>query len=485
MVSNSARETVSQTSTTKKRIVTGVAISPTELCAADIRLRGAADRAWRATLEPPPADGVSWPSLASALSSLAGALGAADGILAISLLPPLTEVRRLELPPLNAVELQRLLARNASRYFVNARGAQAVGATPAGKRTRGAPTPVVATSASARQVAMIRTAAQQAGWTVTSVAPAESAWAAGVLAIWPALARQAAWGLVAQADRTDLMQFEGGRLVGVRRFRAGSADAAMIVDAIGPSARVGIIGVPAQRRELGSALADHGVTPTPLTGEWAGAAEKPELLAAHFAGREIGPVLRGEEAVVVGRARALRAAWMVAGAAALVLALSAGVELWGVHRQLDIVRAERARIRPQIASTLLGRTTVDATSRNLASLNAVDRDAPHWSAIITTLSQAITEDAYLTAIRARNDSLVVDGLAEHASRVFDALQRSNVVVDVKAAAPVRRELQDDGTALDHFTISARVPPPKATNAVAPATANARSGKAGAAAGASR
>jgi len=461
MVTNTQSATTTRLSAPKKRIVTGVAISPTEICAADIRLRGNAERAWRATLEPPPTDGVSWPSLVSALSALATELGARDGFLAISLMPPLTEVRRLELPPLNDVELQRLLARNASRYFVNARGAQVVGAAAAGRRPRGAPSPVVAAAASARHVAMIRTAAQQAGWSVESVAPAESAWSAAMLAMWPAAARQSVWGLVALRDRTDLMQFDGGRLVGVRRFRAGAADAAMIVDAVGPSARVGMIGVNPQRRELTAAVASHGITALSPNGEWAHATEMPDLLAANFAGREVGPVLRGEEAVIVERARAQRAAWLVVAAAVLMLALSAGVELWGVHRQLEIVRAERERIRPQIASTLLGRTNVDATSRNLASLTAVERESPRWSSIITTLSQAITDDAYLTAIRARNDSLVVDGLAEHASRVFDALQRSKVVVDVKSASPVRRELQDDGTALDHFTIAARVPAPKA------------------------
>ena len=79
---------------------------------------------------------------------------------------------------------------------------------------------------------------------------------------------------------------------------------------------------------------------------------------------------------------------------------------------------------------------------------------------------------------------LTDGLAEHASRVFDALQRSNVVVDVKSAAPVRRELQEGGTALDHFTISARVPPPKAPSLAQPAASNAKAGKASGA-GASR
>jgi hypothetical protein len=444
-----------------KRIVTGVAISATEVCAADIRLRGNDAAPWRAALEPPPGDGVAWPSLVSALSDLAAAVGVSDGMLAIALMPPLTEVRRLELPPLNDVELQRLLARNAQRYFVQARGAQVVGAAPAGKRARNAPAPMMATAASARFVAMVRTAAEQAGWTIASVAPAESAWAGGAVTAWPSFARGSAWLLVAQEARTDLLQLDAGQLVAVRRFRAGALDAPLIVDTIGRSARVGIVGASAPKRDLTAALAGQGFTPQPIGAEWVGAGGSAEEFAAQFAGSERGPVLRGEEAVAVERVRARRAAWSVAAAAVGVLALSAGVELWGVHRQLRMVREERERLRPQIASTMVGRTTVDATSRSLAALATIERESPHWSSIITTLSEAITSDAYLTAIRARKDSLIVDGLAEHASRVFDALQRSKAVDDVKSAAPVRREMQDDGTALDRFTIAARLPAPPA------------------------
>jgi hypothetical protein len=115
----------------RKKIRTGVAISAGEICAADIRLRGSSEPSWRAALEPPPSDAAGWPSLASALAELARTLGVTEGTLAISLMPPLTEVRRLELPPLTDDELQRLLARNASRYFVNARGTQIVGASAA------------------------------------------------------------------------------------------------------------------------------------------------------------------------------------------------------------------------------------------------------------------------------------------------------------------------------------------------------------------
>lgn len=462
---------------TGKRIVTGVALSPTALCAADLRLSGATDRAWRATIEPATPDGA-WPALAAALRELSQSLGGAGGsrVLAVSLLPPLTEVRRLELPPLKDEELHRLLARNAGRYFANARGSQIVGAAPAARASRGAPVPMIAASASARLVSAIRAAAEQAGWQVQSIAPAESAWAAAGPPMWPAFLKQSAWLAVASADRTDLLQLEQGRLAGVRRFRSGGADAAAIAETVGPRASIGVAGEPTVRRQLSESLRDHGSSTALPSGQWLETGANSDLLAAHFAGRESGPVLRSDDAVAVARDRDRRRAWTIAAAAAAVLVLAAAVELWGVHRQLRLVREERARLRPQIASTLVGRTTVDATSRSLTSLTAVEKATPQWSVVIATLSQAITDDAYLTAIRARGDSLIIDGLAEHASRVFDALQRTKLLTDVKSAAPVRREIQDDGTALDHFTISARVvtsdPPPASATAASPAPARA-------------
>src|SRR5688572_8304713 len=105
----------------KKRVRTGISVSQTELCAADIRLGDVNDRAWRVPLDPPPTENGHWPTLTTALADLAKRLGVTEGTLAVSLLPPFTEVRRLELPPLKDEELQRVLARGASRYFVNAK----------------------------------------------------------------------------------------------------------------------------------------------------------------------------------------------------------------------------------------------------------------------------------------------------------------------------------------------------------------------------
>jgi hypothetical protein len=460
----------------RKKLVTGVAISTAEICAADVRLRGEANRAWRSALEPPPADGSNWSSLASALNDLARTLGITEGTLAISLMPPLTEVRRLELPPLTDDDLQRLLGRNASRYFVNARGTQIVGASPATRRVRGRPAPVVAAAASARLVASIRAAAEQTGWTVESVSPAESAWASAALALWPAFARQNSYVLIALEERTDLLQLEEGRLASVRRFRAGSADAPMIADTVGPTARIGIAGPPPARRELSVALSGLGVTVASPSGEFSAAAEAGDILAAQFAGGEVGPTLRTEGALALERAEARRATWTIAGAAAALFVVAALVRLWGVHHQLNLVRAERARIRPELSSTLIGRTTVDATYRHLATLTTAERAAPQWSVVIGNLSASVPEEAHLTAIRARSDSLLVDGLADHAARVFDALEKTHDLIDVRAASPVRRELQEGGGTLDHFTIAARVTRPIAPEASTPTSASSSSRK---------
>jgi Tfp pilus assembly protein PilN len=453
------------------RYRTGIALSPTQLCAVDMRLRGSGDRAWRADLEPPAADSNTWPSLANAFAELARTLGGQRGALAISLMPPFTEVRRLALPPLGRDELQRVLSRGASRYFVGARGPQVVGASTTKRRRRGEMQAVVAAAASARLVDAIRSAAENAGFTIEAIAPAETAWASAAFALWPVFSRQSAFAVLCQQDRTYVLELDSKRLVGVRRFRGGSADAPLNADTVTTHARVGIAGDARARHELAAALSVHGINASVASGEWSAAAERPDVLAAHFAGGNAGPVLRAENDVVTERADARRVAWSMAGVAAALLVLSAGIELWGVKRQLAAVRAERARLRPEIASSLVGRSTVDATYRELSTLNAIERASPRWSSVIVTLSESVPEDAFLTTIRARDDSLIIDGMAPHAKKVFDAMQSTSGLLDVKANAPVRRETQDDGVSLEHFAIAARVEPARrlAKPATAPAS----------------
>src|SRR5580692_7918600 len=143
---------------TGRRTKTGVALSTTELRAADVRLRGAHAGGWHTALEPPDPNTGAWPSLLMALRELATALGVEGGSLVIALMPPLTEVRLLELPPLKDDEMYTLLARNAGKYFVTARDPQIVGGTYVTRRAKtegGAVSSIVGAAASMRLVASI------------------------------------------------------------------------------------------------------------------------------------------------------------------------------------------------------------------------------------------------------------------------------------------------------------------------------------------
>jgi hypothetical protein len=108
-----------------------------------------------------------------------------------------------------------------------------------------------------------------------------------------------------------------------------------------------------------------------------------------------------------------------------------------------------------LSATLIGRTSVEGVYRNVAGLNAIERTAPSWAHAIADLTAALPDAAYLTAFRTRGDSLVVEGLAEQASDAFNAIEQIPTLANVRAGAPVRRELQDDATPLERFTIVAR------------------------------
>jgi Tfp pilus assembly protein PilN len=155
------------------------------------------------------------------------------------------------------------------------------------------------------------------------------------------------------------------------------------------------------------------------------------------------------------RGDAWRATRLVAAAALVLTMLGAAAQLWGVRRQLQTVHDQRASLASRLSTTLAGRTSLDAAYRMVSALSVAQRGVPEWSRTIVGLSDAIPDDAYLTAFRTRGDSLIVEGLAVRAASVFDAMEQLPGLANVRAASPVRRELQDDRTALEHFTIAAR------------------------------
>jgi hypothetical protein len=448
-----------------KQVTLGVALSATELCVVPRVGSGARAGVWRMPLQPLNGDGTGWPALTSALNELSRSLGVNGGRLEVALMPPLTEIRRLDLPPMGDHELRMLLSRNASRYFVGARSAQLVGTAMAPQRQSGPQGSVMAAAVPQRLVAALHAAAREAGWTVDAVSPAEGAWCAASGALWPALNRQSSHLLVCSEDRTELLHLEQGRLAGVRRFRAGAADGALVAEAIGPAgasqkslalARVTAVGASAQRKELARVLASAGLSVASPPQEWAERADHADLLAAEFAGPNAAPLLRSEATLATRRADARRIIVRMAAASVVLLLLAAVFTLWGAKRQLRAIQADRAAIRPLISATLVGRTSVETGLRQLAALAAVQRTAPRWSAILAGMSTHLDEHSYITTLRARDDSVVVDGIAVSAARAFDSMYKMPGLANVRAAAPVRRESPQGGPAQERFTIAAVV-----------------------------
>lgn len=433
----------------------GVALSLTEITAYDARLARGGGREWRMALDAPTSDAIAWPSLTVALRELATLAGETNGRLAIALLPPVSETRRLDVPPLDDDELELIVARNAARYFVGAHGPQIVSVAN-GRTRRAAGDGAVASAVPAWTVRLLYAAARESGWRVSHIVPAESAWVLAATECWPAAARDAALVLVHHRDRTDALQLRDGAITNVRRFRSVATEAAVLAESLVAPATVFALGAVGERKAWSAALAERQVQSAPPSVLPAELVGSPALLAAAYAVEATAMPFRTDETRAADRSRRNRTMWTLVGAAALLLAVAAGLAYVDVRRELAAVAAERAALKPQLAITMVGRTSVETVSGQLQALATAERQAPHWSEVIRDLTAQLPADAYLTAIRGRGDSVFFDGMATRASAVFPAVERVPSFAGVKAAAAVRRELGEGGEPMEKFTLAAKL-----------------------------
>jgi|CXWL01.1.fsa_nt_gi hypothetical protein len=422
----------------------GIALSTSEVV-----LLGADGRAARRALTEATADATAWPALEAAL--LAWGETPARGALAIALMPPLAEVRAIHLPPLGDDDVHQLLARSGSKYFVGARGSQVIGVA---SRSRNVEQPRVAVAASARLVAAIESTVHAAGWAGAVLVPAEAAWAAAAGAMWPVRAGKVVGLVVAEADRTVVIESEGGVLRGVRRFRTAERDAALLVEALQPLDTVAVIGHDTPRAHTVRALSSLGLSLQPIPEAWLTLTNDPAALAARMASEVAAPRLASAQQRDSQAARVRRLALQLAVAASVLLLFAAGFELIGARRQLAAIEAARLELRPAVQATLVGRSSMEEAYRRVAELVTAERTAPAWSGVLADFAARVPEDAHLTGFRARGDSLVVDGLAGSASLVFQALEESPALANLRASAPVRRQAPEGSDPMERFTISA-------------------------------
>lgn len=444
----------------------GVAISRTEIVAFDSRLKAAGSAMWRLSLEAPSADSVAWPSLATALRTLKQQSRETKGHLAVALMPTIAETRRVDVPPLSDDEIEAVLSRNASRYFIGAQGAQLVGVVARAK----ADVPgAVAGAAPAWIIRLITAAAREAGWTLELIAPAEAAWSVAATKAFAAGNGDVQL-LMHQPEQTHVLTLSNGSLTNLRKFRSAVQDAGVFLES-SPSSRLLAAGDPSVRKQWIGALGAKALSVTLPANVSSDVGNDPALLAAAFIVDVRTLLFRTEEMRIADRNKRNRVAYSLFGAAAILYLGAAGLQLWDVERELAAVQAKRAALTPQLATTLLGRATVETVSGQLAMLAASERESPQWSNIIADFTKHLPLEAHLKGFRGWADSVRFDGLAEKAADVYPALAKAETFGGIKAAAAVRLEPQPDGSTLEKFTLVAKL---KSSKPAVPSPARATS-----------
>ena len=402
------------------------------------------------------ANEVGWPSLARALGELRAELGLEGGRLDIALLPPLAEARRLELPRAAAAQVRRLLAREAERLFIGARGPQLTGALPVARG--GSPTPMLAAAAATPVVQAVFSAAEAAGWHVDTIVPAHGAWLAGLASLGCVRERELA--LVAACDDgLHILRLRDGALVALRRLPAWSLGApafgAALRERLDPPAehgvsasafRVAILGPPVLRERVLAVLAESGAQALPLPFDDASA------FAAAFAGVARGPCLTTDarRAAARSRSRRLLLRWLTLAAG--VAATAAGTELWGIHRDLSAVRQERRRIAAAVSAALERREALEQAFAQAAAVANLASAGRRWSEELVALAEMLPGDAYLRGFVAEGDSITLYVVARDGAAVMKALAAPAAVVDARLVAPIRQMESPGGSTAEEVAL---------------------------------
>jgi len=217
---------------------------------------------------------------------------------------------------------------------------------------------------------------------------------------------------------TELLRLEAGRLVERRRFRRG-AEGTLPEGAIvlaPPEADPFVIAAQYARGNTCELCSEH----TQATRHW-----------------------------VAGRVAA-----GLAGAAAACLLLAAGVDYWGLSRDLAATRARRAGLAPEVAVAIRARDSLEAMARRIGRLRMLEATSPQWSAFLTDLADYLPRDAHSVTLRGAADSALIEGIARQAVGVFQAVQQIPRVGGVRAAAPIRQDVAADGTVREQFALGA-------------------------------
>jgi len=368
--------------------------------------------------------------------------------ISVALLPPLSDARVIRLPPLKRAEAESVIRRDAARHFVGGGGPRVISVIRAGNGTERPGASFFAAAASAPLVEAVTAAARATGWRLDTLVPAHGAGLAAAAGRRPARPRSV---IAVDGDAVHVLRVERGLCTAIRRAPAGLP--AVLLETVGgtPGEAV-LLADLAERERIADLLQASGwqVDRTrPATAAEAAATAAARSLI------EFVPQGVAARRRLRGRRNTLRAA----AAAVILLAVAAAIELWGVRRELDAVRIERAAIREQVAPLLATRDSIDRMGEHTRTVRSLETASPRWTRALFDLALLLPRDAHITSLLTTGDTLVVETTGARAGAALQALRRAGSLVDIRLVGTVERDLEDGATASERFTFSARLKPP--------------------------
>jgi hypothetical protein len=420
-----------------------------------------------------PAAGTDIESISGAVSALArqvalefgdAALGASASI---ALLPPHCDARLIPLPPLRAGEAAAVLRRDAARHFVGGAGARVIAVLPQSSGGAERARPVLAAAAAVTLLEAVAEMIRGAGWRLESIVPAQAAWLASVTGQKKHGIQERRLIAAADGEAVHVLRIEGG-IRDLRRVpslwsdeltaAAGDGPGLALVHAAG-SERAGIVRV---LSAIGWTIEERG--------QRFDSAASAAASFAHVAAMELTPPTLAAERRRRDRAIGARAAV----AAIALLAGVAGVELWGVQRELDAVRTRRAEIHDAVVPLLAARDSLSRLEEWAGKVAVLDDQSPRWSRALFDIALLLPEDAHLTILQTSGDTLRAEVVGLRAGEALQALRPAASLTGIRMQGVVERDLEEGTTSTERFRFSARLVAPAGAGAGKPETDGPRS-----------
>ncbi len=372
------------------------------------------------------------------------------------LLPPLVEVKTAFFPRLSAIERRGVLARDTEKYFTLADRSLVVDAVPSIRSAAsGALWPHALVAAPAQLVEAVTDAVTEAGLTLESVSVSTLCLADAV----NARLRSSGTAIVVCAydDRWEITIVTNGTIMELRRLPRECHDETLIAsikrladdNASGKrAAHVFMVGDATY-----SIVAVANVDVKSL-GRIPGSLRRADVAAACLVQRRLGPSVELLPPALSEQRQ--KARWRLAvrnvAASACILMAALGYRAYRVRHQLELERIRRGRLVADRIESLRLKDTLLVLQREWL-LVAYSQSGPLTRApALASIARVLPDDATLTSIRLRGDTVFMTGSATSAEEVLVALQDSHAFSGSRFTSPIEQVVQTSDSTEEHFSI---------------------------------